>query len=251
MSASGTVHPHVRGDGVDTSDRDTRSFGSPPRAWGRPTAIPLPRRSRRFTPTCVGTACRWSSSWSTPPVHPHVRGDGEEVFNWHRWRTGSPPRAWGRRSAFYQQTRNDRFTPTCVGTARPSACRCNRTSVHPHVRGDGTGNWPTFQLDLYLFLGLLHELNALEVSYRPPRRAPESQLEALLVVSAMYHDPTTLPHRLASSRPQTLPHHRRDSTHEDSRLQFQEPLGQFTAKALGYSFQHYDYQWFPPTDLSS
>ena len=100
-------------------------------------------------------------------------------------------------------------------------------------------------------LGLLYELNALEVSHRPSRSAPESQLETLLVVGTMYHDSPTFPHRLASPRPQTLPHHRRDPTDEDSRFQFQEPLGKFTPKALGYSFQQYDYQWFPPTSLSS
>ena len=50
---------------------------------------------------------------------------------------GSPPRAWGRLRIIVIDRHEDRFTPTCVGTALNHAqtdCQC---AVHPHVRGDG------------------------------------------------------------------------------------------------------------------
>ena len=33
-----------------------------------------------------------------------------------------------------------RFTPTCVGTTRPGHAPAGGTAVHPHVRGDHSGN---------------------------------------------------------------------------------------------------------------
>ena len=92
----------------------------------------------RFTPTCVGTA---TTPRCLPPpsrVHPHVRGDGTLTSNLLTWKTGSPPRAWGRhiQGVFGEFIRG--FTPTCVGTGW---CYCREvvgSSVHPHVRGDGS-----------------------------------------------------------------------------------------------------------------
>ena len=129
MGLGHSVHPHVRGDGVPVhgelhphvrGDGGPSVLGSPPRAWGRRrerryvTAAQTWRSvhphvrgdgqqayvargamSRRFTPTCVGTARAPSGS-----VHPHVRGDGRlsnyPSFSQLYTRFGSPPRAWGR-----------------------------------------------------------------------------------------------------------------------------------------------------------
>ena len=50
-----TVHPHGRGDKCGNSPAQSRSRGSPPRAWGQlPTAGRF-QRCPRFTPTGVGT----------------------------------------------------------------------------------------------------------------------------------------------------------------------------------------------------
>ncbi len=114
--------------------------GSPPRAWGRrPRGRRRPRRWR-FTPTCVGTASVGCLRCSTQPVHPHVRGDGELSVVDKLVFGGSPPRAWGRRTTCPALARSGRFTPTCVGTARPARPSWSSVSVHPHVRGDGFTN---------------------------------------------------------------------------------------------------------------
>ena len=114
---AGTVHPHVRGDGV-----------------ARP---PARARRNRFTPTCVGTARRGRGRCRSRAVHPHVRGDG-------RWSDvanvvcdGSPPRAWGRPPPYTIHLTLSRFTPTCVGTADAKTKEGEQWTVHPHVRGDG------------------------------------------------------------------------------------------------------------------
>ena len=91
----------------------------------------------RFTPTCVGTTtCGWACR-SRRPVHPHVRGDDANDDYLFRQGDGSPPRAWGRPTPARSRPvaasvhphvrgddehhqpiscRNERFTPTCVGT---------------------------------------------------------------------------------------------------------------------------------------
>ena len=128
-----TVHPHVRGDGELKKRIAPYLGGSPPRAWGRPGHRGRACRAHRFTPTCVGTALLPSPS----PVHPHVRGDGVDLYVKHMVMVGSPPRAWGRLSCKPSCWASYRFTPTCVGTASGTSRPWLPTSVHPHVRGDG------------------------------------------------------------------------------------------------------------------
>ena len=152
-----TVHPHVRGDGPRDPRRYRAVIGSPPRAWGRRDDSVSNRQRRRFTPTCVGTALgllraavgsrftptcvgtAWPRFASTvpPPVHPHVRGDGERALRTSYLDPGSPPRAWGRRDGAIPGQREHRFTPTCVGTAPFASAIPSLCTVHPHVRGDG------------------------------------------------------------------------------------------------------------------
>ena len=92
------VHPHVRGDGVFARREFERPVGSPPRAWGRQQVSRYGEAWLRFTPTCVGTAYTPLDTPVNPPVHPHVRGDGDAAFHREAADPGSPPRAWGRRS---------------------------------------------------------------------------------------------------------------------------------------------------------
>ncbi len=69
-------------------------------------------------------------------VHPHVRGD-DEARTWQPpGRAGAPPRAWGRRRSLVDGGREGRCTPTCVGTTARSGRTTERSTVHPHVRGD-------------------------------------------------------------------------------------------------------------------
>src|SRR5579884_2438415 len=53
--------------------------------------------------------------------------------------SGSPPRAWGQRFQPENPAPGPRFTPTRVGTTRPSRHPSPRRSVHPHARGDNFG----------------------------------------------------------------------------------------------------------------
>ena len=111
------VHPHGRGDGVVVRAGVGRGVRSPPRAWGRPViGMPMVRRWR-FTPTGVGTASRWRRSIRSSTVHPHGRGDGENVGGFYSHGCGSPPRAWGRHEAGGDFEAGLGFTPTGVGTA--------------------------------------------------------------------------------------------------------------------------------------
>ncbi len=151
------VHPHVRGDIAWASAAASRSAGSPPRAWGHRARRPRSRCRRRFTPTCVGTSSAGSEYAGICPVHPHVRGDIDDILIVLRPQYGSPPRAWGHRAVGHGRAAQHRFTPTCVGTSHHSPFQnmtqvrftptCVGTSrgrrdprgsaaVHPHVRGD-------------------------------------------------------------------------------------------------------------------
>ena len=120
----------------DDGSPDAR-HGSPPRAWGRPVDFGRLGARTRFTPTCVGTACRPTVALGGFAVHPHVRGDGTGKAAVMEGFSGSPPRAWGRPNSACPGADVLRFTPTCVGTARPPELRLDRQTVHPHVRGDG------------------------------------------------------------------------------------------------------------------
>ncbi len=94
-----SVHPHVRGDGTVYWPGLRPAFGSPPRAWGRPSRRGRTSGLDRFTPTCVGTATtNGRNGWLC---------------------AGSPPRAWGRPTLGNLAGGLGRFTPTCVGTAIP------------------------------------------------------------------------------------------------------------------------------------
>ncbi len=113
------------------------SFGSPPRVWGRRSAI--------------------NARYVLVTVHPHACGDDAidlaELFR----RIGSPPRVWGRRQFDLDAgpgrrftptrvgttdlwsphlSRPFRFTPTRVGTTRRSIPWRVSRSVHPHACGD-------------------------------------------------------------------------------------------------------------------
>ena len=130
--------------------------GSPPRAWGQRPSGCSGETSRRFTPTCVGTAF---ASWTAPSesaVHPHVRGDSDELKR-HllyvsrftptcvgtarppgcagRSPPGSPPRAWGQRDRGVEGGETTRFTPTCVGTALHTCRGSDRPRFTPTCVG--------------------------------------------------------------------------------------------------------------------
>ena len=74
------VHPHVRGEYIQTTSACVSVYGSPPRAWGI---------LHRFNITMFSLA-----------VHPHVRGEYSYRSGNADRCTGSPPRAWGIQGQF-------------------------------------------------------------------------------------------------------------------------------------------------------
>ncbi len=116
--------------------RTIGAYGSPPRAWGQslpPFAFPF---TPRFTPTRVGTISQPLSGLPLPAVHPHARGDNISGSVADDYPNGSPPRAWGQFTRAIPQLRENRFTPTRVGTMCTSPSRPGAFPVHPHARGD-------------------------------------------------------------------------------------------------------------------
>ena len=90
----------------------------------------------RFTPTCVGTTQPTARGPDSSLVHPHVRGDNRWTTKCGSSTCGSPPRAWGQPLRPDRVTVRRRFTPTCVGTTRPTPSPLALPEVHPHVRWD-------------------------------------------------------------------------------------------------------------------
>src|SRR5690606_21274259 len=113
------VHPHARGDDEPGVIPAWTGIGTPPRAWGRPAAGPTAPGLRRYTPTRVGTTSGPGMAEAACAVHPHARGDDGDAVTEFPLRSGTPPRAWGRRFHRHACALRKRYTPTRVGTTRP------------------------------------------------------------------------------------------------------------------------------------
>ena len=112
------VHPHVCGECCLRIPVLADSHGSPPRVWGMRTHA--------------------TDSSHPKPVHPHVCGECVSVPASAYNTTGSPPRVWGMHFVAEVQPHIVRFTPTCVGNARPLQWSNYAHAVHPHVCGECT-----------------------------------------------------------------------------------------------------------------
>ena len=130
------VHPHVRGEHGSRRWQPTPQCGSPPRAWGTQGRRAEGPGKGRFTPTCVGNTAAAPPRRSTPPVHPHVRGEHFPSAVLFDASIGSPPRAWGTHAPLPDVAARRRFTPTCVGNTPQERRPYGRQPVHPHVRGE-------------------------------------------------------------------------------------------------------------------
>ncbi len=130
------VHPHACGDDGGRLRRAAFPRGSPPRVWGRLSAVILSREARRFTPTRVGTTSAPSPSTLAATVHPHACGDDRRGAEKRILLVGSPPRVWGRPLGPVCLRLLPRFTPTRVGTTVYRRTRNIILPVHPHACGD-------------------------------------------------------------------------------------------------------------------
>ncbi len=131
-----TVHPHTRGDITTVAYGTSEVYGSPPHAWGHSGPSSTSPSLLRFTPTRVGTFCRWRPSSPPISVHPHTRGDIASIRTMACRLFGSPPHAWGHFDLPSFHRPSPRFTPTRVGTFLDTISSRVARSVHPHTRGD-------------------------------------------------------------------------------------------------------------------
>jgi len=134
------VHPHGRGDNCDVDDSLAAHTGSPPRAWGQYIQAAVTAADVRFTPTGVGTMKAGLPRGLPTTVHPHGRGDNNANDAANVQPNGSPPRAWGQLRSTTEITVIERFTPTGVGTIAATPAAARSAPVHPHGRGDNTGD---------------------------------------------------------------------------------------------------------------
>ena len=116
LPAAISVHPHARGEYGEAVVRQFDLAGSPPRAWGIRNRRTRQHFALRFTPTRVGNTLGHAKNRGGAAVHPHARGEYDQQVGHDAERDGSPPRAWGIRTA-----------------SRPCVLR---NTVHPHARGE-------------------------------------------------------------------------------------------------------------------
>src|SRR5690554_6803786 len=89
-------HPHGRGEDRRYSCQAPSTSETPPRAWGRQSAILEVCVVNGNTPTGVGKTSQTASSPAPAQKHPHGRGEDSAPGIQHCINLETPPRAWGR-----------------------------------------------------------------------------------------------------------------------------------------------------------
>jgi len=131
-----SVHPHARGERAPVAGNVQPGSGSSPRPWGTPTAGGVPMANKRFIPTPVGNAHGNCDLCFLKPVHPHARGERDELEVSQLADDGSSPRPWGTPQEGGQGGHGGRFIPTPVGNAHLLQRPQRVAPVHPHARGE-------------------------------------------------------------------------------------------------------------------
>ena len=111
-----SVHPHIRGEYVETARRI--NCGS------------------RFIPTSVGNTTHPPTIQAYLSVHPHIRGEYFYLPLPYPRRFGSSPHPWGIRTERIAVDICVRFIPTSVGNTTRWRFSTGRETVHPHIRGE-------------------------------------------------------------------------------------------------------------------
>ena len=91
---------------------------------------------RRNIPTCVGKTPRKAAPSRFRSEHPHVRGENTAGMYSNVTKSGTSPRAWGKREESSVPCVITRNIPTCVGKTCPLLLLHVITTEHPHVRGE-------------------------------------------------------------------------------------------------------------------
>ena len=130
------VHPHRRGELVQSTVLSLSWIGSSPQAWGTHSRFFASFDLLRFIPTGVGNSASRRAKRPKSPVHPHRRGElpGRPRANGDPG--GSSPQAWGTHEMTADQHKELRFIPTGVGNSFEEGLYYDDGSVHPHRRGE-------------------------------------------------------------------------------------------------------------------
>ncbi len=116
------VHPHTRGEHDRRLDLSKRRLGSSPRTWGTLGRSREGDALRRFIPTHVGNT--------------------NSLLSRRLPSAGSSPRTWGTLFDGPPERNEPRFIPTHVGNTSNWPSTSYRPTVHPHARGEHTGQLP-------------------------------------------------------------------------------------------------------------
>ena len=133
------VHPHARGEYIQSDSARSVFTGSSPRPWGIHVRNDKEFFEHRFIPTPVGNTSTRPSCTLHASVHPHARGEYVMAFQSLVSEDGSSPRPWGILKAMHADLGAARFIPTPVGNTSSVCMRRYRLSVHPHARGEYFG----------------------------------------------------------------------------------------------------------------
>ncbi len=142
-----TVHPHIRGEYVSCAGSRGFNGGSSPHTWGIRVHDAPTRDSCRFIPTYVGNTCGATTESTSPPVHPHIRGEYLLNICHTRQPDGSSPHTWGIRGSHSDPDAPAGFIPTYVGNTRITSRNSPPFSVHPHIRGEYY--YPHFRIGIF------------------------------------------------------------------------------------------------------
>jgi len=150
------VHPHGRGEHLDSTATRPRNTGSSPRAWGTlffccfvsnhcrfiPTGVgnmkiaPMRRARKAVHPHGRGEHAPSSITSFSVSVHPHGRGEHNGWSSFCIVSCGSSPRAWGTYDRHIVSPASPRFIPTGVGNIDRRSVFSIDEPVHPHGRGE-------------------------------------------------------------------------------------------------------------------
>ena len=135
-------HPHIRGDHMVIAYLCLTELESPPHTWGPHVYPPEQFKSRRITPTYVGTTFYTSTAIWFSQDHPHIRGDHHAWLSPLAVREGSPPHTWGPPLYVGENDVIERITPTYVGTTSSLRQRPSRAlESPPHTWGPQDVNY--------------------------------------------------------------------------------------------------------------
>jgi hypothetical protein len=147
-------HPHACGETLTSCIEAISARGTPPRVWGKLTAIRADLKASGNTLTCVGENVGCATIGETPPRvwgkhllrRPRGRDPGDTPTCVGKTVTGrrdlagtrgAPPRVWGKQNDDQRRDGDDRGnTPTCVGKTYPDQDpSLNRWGTPPRVWG--------------------------------------------------------------------------------------------------------------------